>query len=687
MSVSGGGYIAGAVQLALQLPPAGSGLAGITDPGTVFAPGSPETDYLRRHGKYLADGAGQWVVALGTVLRGLLANLVTLGLIVVVAARLLAHGYAHAPVLRAAFAHPWPPPRGVSWAVGLTAAAAALLWAFAVLTNPRTGGGWLAVRRALSSGSRVLSTGAVLLAGVGLLIPVIAWLSDVALPGRLSDSNGQQSAAVAGAAVSAGYLAALAAILWRQRKTITETVGSVRKVIAKIGPAATRTTLTQRLVVYAGLVVIVAALLLVFGRVLAGTGGAGARAPGGWPDWVREWHLSAVAAAVLLFLAVALDQTRWSLHPFYKRRLASAFAVRRVLDGNGQVRARAYDFDAETTDLDTYGARAPGSPQMIFSAAANVSGQQQAPPGRRAVPFTFSSDYVGGPTTGWVDTWHLRQVASPTLRLDLTVQAAQAISGAAFASAMGRHGKPFGVLLALTNARLGAWLPNPGCLRQLADEGPRAWWLPRLPDRRRLPYLAREIFGVYPARSRLPLVTDGGHYENLGLIELLRLRCRRILCVDASGDDPGLPATLSEAVTLVYEELGVTLELNDPQDLAAGSGSFPQKVAGLLAGVGPTLAKTSVITGTICYPDLGPGLPAMTGQLVVGKATLTADTPFDVLAHAARRPPFPFDPTGDQWFDHGQFDAYRTLGRHIGEHMLSEEMCGSTWCRTGGSRS
>src|SRR5512143_564551 len=514
VSVSGGGYLAGAVRLAVQPPPAGSGLTGLADPRTVLAPGSPETDHLRRHGKYLADGAGQWVVALGTLLRGLLANLVTIGL-VVVAARLLAHGYARAPALRAAFAHPWPPPKGVSWAVGLTAAAAALLWVLAVLTGPRTGRRGRRVRGVLSGGSRTLSAATVLLAGVGLLVPVVVWLGDVTLPGKLSHANGQQTAAAAGAAVSAGYLAALAAILWRQRKPIAEAVGAVRRAVGKVAPAGVRTTLAQRLVVYAGLVVVVAALLLVFGRVLAGTGAAGARAPGPWPDGVREWHLTAAAAVVLAFLAVALDQTRWSLHPFYKRRLASAFAVRRVLD-HGRVRARPYDFDAEVTDLDTYGTPVPGLPQVIFAAAANVSGQRQAPPGRRCVPYTFSADYVGGPTTGWVDTGYLRTAVSPTLRLDLTVQAAQAISGAAFASAMGRHSKPFGLLLALTNARLGAWLPNPGCLRTLTRDGPHAWWLPRLPGRRRLHYLAREVFGIYPAYSRLLLLTDGGHYENLG---------------------------------------------------------------------------------------------------------------------------------------------------------------------------
>jgi hypothetical protein len=68
VSVSGGGYMTGAFQLALTH--AKKDADSLATPGDVFAPGSAEEDHLRRHGKYLADGGREWLAALGVVLRG-----------------------------------------------------------------------------------------------------------------------------------------------------------------------------------------------------------------------------------------------------------------------------------------------------------------------------------------------------------------------------------------------------------------------------------------------------------------------------------------------------------------------------------------------------------------------------------------------------------------------------------------
>jgi hypothetical protein len=271
------------------------------------------------------------------------------------------------------------------------------------------------------------------------------------------------------------------------------------------------------------------------------------------------------------------------------------------------------------------------------------------------VPWTMSGDYVGSSMIGWAPSSDLYGQVAPTLRLDLTVQAAAAISGAAIASQMGRMEKAYTKLLTISNVRLGSWLPNPAYLTALLSSLSNGWALPRLPRRRYLATLARELFGAYPSDGPLVFVTDGGHYENLGLVELLRHRCGTVYCVDASGDQPDMPTILAQAVELAYEELGVVVTLDRPERLGAHDGRF---------------AETAVVTGTIEYPDLGPGLPAKRGRIVVGKAVLTKDMPFDVLAHAERHPLFPHESTGDQWFDHEQFDAYQSLGRYLGGQML-----------------
>jgi hypothetical protein len=83
VSVSGGGYMTGAFQLALTH--ANADADSLATPGDVFAPGSAEEDHLRRHGKYLADGGREWLAALGVVLRGVAASLalLTLGVVVI----------------------------------------------------------------------------------------------------------------------------------------------------------------------------------------------------------------------------------------------------------------------------------------------------------------------------------------------------------------------------------------------------------------------------------------------------------------------------------------------------------------------------------------------------------------------------------------------------------------------------
>ena len=79
------------------------------------------------------------------------------------------------------------------------------------------------------------------------------------------------------------------------------------------------------------------------------------------------------------------------------------------------------------------------------------------------------------------------------------------------------------------------------------------------------------------------------------------------------------------------------------------------------------ISRSAVVTGTISYPPL-PGVSDRpeTGVLVYAKAALEPDTPWEVLNYATSHTSFPNDPTGDQWFEHDQFDAYQALGRHIG---------------------
>lgn len=664
-SVSGGGYTAGALQLALQPPrdehgePTGLPAAA---PSDVFLQGTPEEDHVRRHSSYIADGAAQWVLAFGVVLRGLLASLLLVTCAVAAVGVSLGLFYGVVPLSdrlgrlapeSGGVALPYPEPgQAVVVALAGVTAAAGVAYLLSLLALSGTGR-WWQLGRVVARGLAAL---ALLLLVVGVGIPALVWASTAVI--TLGDGDVATTAGVGGGGtVLLSYVAALTAMAWRRRKALGKLSGRFRKTgdggaqLVAGGPA-------QRLLVTAVLSALCAVFLLILGSTI-GTAAGWQRSDG----WTTPGLLIG-AITVLALLGAGIDQTWLSLHPFYRRRLASAFATRRSENGE----AVPYDYAVEKTTLSTYGKRRPGFPEVVFCCAANVSGQQYTPPGRRVVSYTMSAEWVGGPDVGYLATADAEQV-SAHLGRDLTVQAAMAISGAAFASAMGRKARSAQTLLALTNARLGSWLPNPRFVRSRQEE--TSWWTPRLPSLRRVTYLLREVFGVYRADERLLYTTDGGHYENLALVELLRRRCTEIYCIDGSDDRPPLAGALGEALSLAYEELGVRIVLDAPTDLVAGSAD-PLAPTEPLAALNGRLARSGVVRGRVLYPAES-GLVDREGVIYLAKAVLTSDLPYELLSYSAEHPAFPRDSTGDQWFDSGQFSAYVELGRQLAEQVLQAQ--------------
>jgi hypothetical protein len=279
---------------------------------------------------------------------------------------------------------------------------------------------------------------------------------------------------------------------------------------------------------------------------------------------------------------------------------------------------------------------------------------------------------VGGPDLGYLSAARLEELAPPRLRRDLTVQGAVALSGAAIAASVGGQGtKWYQTLFVVTGLRLGAWMPNPAYLIPTCS-GPRPWHVPGLPRARRLSYLLRELFGAHSATGPLVQVTDGGFYDNLGLVELFRRGMSRIYCIDASGDTPPAATTLAEALTLAHQELGVQVDLEEGTwtTFTAG-GADPLVPADPLAALSARLSRRGIITGTFSYPEGSPFAGQGKGVLVVAKASLWPSLSYPVLAYASTSTAFPRDSTGDQFFDDKQYAAYTGLGRALGSAAVA----------------
>jgi hypothetical protein len=270
-----------------------------------------------------------------------------------------------------------------------------------------------------------------------------------------------------------------------------------------------------------------------------------------------------------------------------------------------------------------------------------------------------------------------------------------AMSGAAVSSAIGQVNLgSLSAAIAVVNARLGVWLPNPSYVNELweveADrsgrgpapgerrwasaEGPAVRWL-RL---RRFTYLLKEIAGVHDLDDRFVYVTDGGQVDNLGLLELLARRCSRIVVVDASGDGLGGTGTFDGVRELAWRRYRIRFAPWTPDgtgtpDPPDGGDAIEMKKltpdlwkadpeAGALSG---RMMRDSVVALTIHYPVI-PGRDAETGTLVLAKAVLTRHAPESVKEFATNRGrKFPKDSTADQFIDDEQFENYRLLGRQV----------------------
>ena len=385
-----------------------------------------------------------------------------------------------------------------------------------------------------------------------------------------------------------------------------------------------------------------------------------------------------------LFILFAMwlfgDLNAWSVHPFYRERLSAAFGLKRFLAcddvwsptaeeehvgaGTRLVDATRRPYRPDYKISDTQDSQ--DLPQLIVCAAANVSKYGATPTGAPVASFVFSADNVGGPLTGaWpAATYEAILEHMPTLRRDLTFPAAIAMSGAALSPEMGRMTRaPLRFLFTMLNVRLGLWIPNPNRLAEFEVRGTR--WIGRRRLVPRISYLFREMFGKNDPESKFLYVTDGGHYENLGLVELLRRHCRYVWCVDASGEPQDGFSTIAGAVALAFSELGIRIDINPARDMAPVPSTTQTRAAEKLRPV----VKRTFSVGTIHYD---PKDPSDIGRLVVIKTGVPADAPEDVSDfYEQDTKAFPCDPTLDQLFTADRFDAYRSLGSFAAQQAVT----------------
>jgi hypothetical protein len=403
--------------------------------------------------------------------------------------------------------------------------------------------------------------------------------------------------------------------------------------------------------------------------------------------------LSWLFGGTVIFLGIAflasyyVNINRFSLHALYRNRLIRAFLGASNTERRRPNRFTGFD---QADNIAMHELWPPKSdsvwqPFHVVNIALNVvSARRLAWQERMARPFTVSPLHSG---TGSIDEPGYR----PSRRYGhekegISLGTALAISGAAVSPNMGYNSSPLVTLtLALFNVRLGWWLGNPIKKKYTTydRQAPRFALLP----------LLAEMFGWTTDDRRYVYLSDGGHFDNLGLYEMVRRRCRFIVVSDAGCDPKFEFEDLGNAVRKIWLDLGVSITfkgLNDlkrraDKDVKYADDQPPFHAVGTIdydVADRPTDPKTGAVIPNVPNSEdaAATALPdskdsgSKKGYILYLKAAYHANRIENVgiRNYAMAHPEFPHEGTLDQFFSESQFESYRVLGYNTMDAVLKQ---------------
>jgi hypothetical protein len=279
-------------------------------------------------------------------------------------------------------------------------------------------------------------------------------------------------------------------------------------------------------------------------------------------------------------------------------------------------------------------------PLHVINIALNLAGGKElAWQNRKAISYTVSPLHVG---SSYSSIRYLEP--GKYTHGGLTLGTAMTLSGAAVNPNQGYHSSPaLALLMSIFNVRLGAWLPNPG---KLVNDS----WTKDGPNDPLV--MLKEAVGMTDADHPWINLSDGGHFENLAVYEMVRRRCRYIVLSDASEDHTYNFESLANMIEKVRVDLGIRVELTKPFQIRHKAETPPTKRGALYR-----IRYSDVDRAPRVDPD------RLDGWLLYIKPGVTGSEPRDILKYSAEHRDFPHETTTDQFFDEAQFESYRELGR------------------------
>ena len=392
-----------------------------------------------------------------------------------------------------------------------------------------------------------------------------------------------------------------------------------------------------------------------------------------------------------------MDINEFSMHHFYKNRL-----VRCYLGATNLARRRPNlftgfdecdDFPLSNLkarpDVPSYSERQRGrrksKPQLpedepkpayvgpfpIINATLNVSaGEQLAWQERKAESFIFTPCHCGFDVPNQTLTQGRssnREVSQQRANAALkpcgyrvtskysrkygpNLGTATSVSGAAANPNQGYNTSPaVAFLMTVFDVRLGWWLGNP------RRNGPSKLSSPVFG----LVSLLSELVGRADDTSNFINLSDGGHFDNMGIYELVRRRCTFIILCDAEQDPSYSFGGLGMAIRKCRIDFGAEITI-DPSRIIPKEGR----------------SEAHCAVGAIKYLD------GSKGTLVYIKSSMTGDENEDVLEYRASAPQFPHETTADHTATLS--DLFSMLHSNPGLHDLGSQLFPNSQFRPGG---
>jgi len=389
---------------------------------------------------------------------------------------------------------------------------------------------------------------------------------------------------------------------------------------------------------------------------------------GAGDNWQADLLWFGIGFGVVLVVAgfawTNVNINRFSIHALYRNRLMRAY-----LGASHPKRVpnpfTGFDLGDNCRMQELWKPDREGwQPFHVVNMALNVvASSRLAWQERKAESFTATPLHCGSPTFSGTTAQALGYRPSSDYgdaNRGISLGTAMAISGAAASPNMGYNTSPMvSLLLALFNVRLGWWLGNPGIYGEetYRTDGPRLAILP----------FVFEMFGQTTDTRRYVYLSDGGHFENLGLYEMIRRRCRCIVLSDAGCDPRFGFEDLGNAVRKIAIDLGVYITFDTLSELKPRSSDGAVNTGAYYA-----IGKIDYRTAPEWKDKDAPRKTGVeNGYILYIKPSFHGTESAGIVAYAKAHETFPHETTADQFFTESQFESYRTLGFEIMDSVFS----------------